>query len=468
MHRAVGPQPLRGAEHASTSGRPHYPASSACRLRGRESARWAQLESQAVAAFAAATTHSCSHRVSSTRIRGPQRLRSVEDEASAVACVEEGWCNDDIHPHPSPPEDVDPKSLIMSECTVQELASEVQALVRLVQAQQDILYSQKAQIDQLTETLLEQAQRSCTASKPGECSQRHLSPFDSQRVGYGDRRLLGLYDARFHSTHTGATPSDFRVLPSRIILVRHAESEGNVDNLLYTTMPDSQVPLTARGHMQAREAGRVIKSLMEADPGRRDDYRLFFYISPYKRSLQTYEGISSQFSSHHLLGVQEEVQLREQDFGNFQDAEGKQHEKAERLRFGRFFYRFPNGESGADVYDRITLFEDHMVRDINAGRFAGNTALVLVTHGLALRIFLMRWFHWTVDEFLSVYNPANADPLVLERTPSSTQPVPAWRHTKSLYRLTEGSMRSLRGCSPEMCSTDTLPRKSLKVSTRLL
>lgn len=29
-----------------------------------------------------------------------------------------------------------------------------------------------------------------------------------------------------------------------------------------------------------------------------------------------------------------------------QDAEGKQKEKAERLRFGRFFYRFPNGESG--------------------------------------------------------------------------------------------------------------------------
>lgn len=29
-----------------------------------------------------------------------------------------------------------------------------------------------------------------------------------------------------------------------------------------------------------------------------------------------------------------------------QDAEGKQREKAERLRFGRFFYRFPNGESG--------------------------------------------------------------------------------------------------------------------------
>lgn len=42
----------------------------------------------------------------------------------------------------------------------------------------------------------------------------------------------------------------------------------------------------------------------------------------------------------------------------------------------------------------MTIFEDHLVRDINAGRFAGDTSLVLVTHGLALRIFLMRWFHW--------------------------------------------------------------------------
>lgn len=51
------------------------------------------------------------------------------------------------------------------------------------------------------------------------------------------------------------------------------------------------------------------------------------------------------------------MQLREQDFGNFQDPEGKKREKAERLRFGRFFYRFPNGESGADCYDRITGFQ---------------------------------------------------------------------------------------------------------------
>jgi broad specificity phosphatase PhoE len=67
------------------------------------------------------------------------------------------------------------------------------------------------------------------------------------------------------------------------------------------------------------------------------------------------------------------------------------------------------------VFDRITIFEDHLVRDIDAGRFPANTNLVLITHGLTLRIFLSRWFHWTVKELEAVWNPLNSEPIVLER-----------------------------------------------------
>lgn len=59
-----------------------------------------------------------------------------------------------------------------------------------------------------------------------------------------------------------------------------------------------------------------------------------------------------------------------------------------------------------------------------------------------------------------------SQPLVLERLPVSEQT--SWRHTKSLYRLTDESMHALRGCTSDMCSTDHLPRKRTKVSTRLL
>lgn len=46
--------------------------------------------------------------------------------------------------------------------------------------------------------------------------------------------------------------------------------------------------------------------------------------------------------------------LRLSMIGNFQDREKMRYEKAIRMLYGRFFYRFPNGESAADVYDRIT------------------------------------------------------------------------------------------------------------------
>ena len=40
--------------------------------------------------------------------------------------------------------------------------------------------------------------------------------------------------------------------------------------------------------------------------------------------------------------------------GNFQDREKMRVEKKLRNLYGRFFFRFPDGESAADVYDRIT------------------------------------------------------------------------------------------------------------------
>lgn len=54
------------------------------------------------------------------------------------------------------------------------------------------------------------------------------------------------------------------------------------------------------------------------------------------------------------------------------------HQRAtqERNRFGRFWFRFPDGgESTADVYDRVSIFVDGLVRDIRA--VSGLTGLEL-------------------------------------------------------------------------------------------
>jgi len=67
--------------------------------------------------------------------------------------------------------------------------------------------------------------------------------------------------------------------------------------------------------------------------------------------------------------------------------------------------------AGLDVYSRISSFIGTLRRD-----HVGPTHdIVIVTHGLALRLFLMRWFQWTVEQFESTYNPPNGGLAVMVR-----------------------------------------------------
>ncbi|MET9943273.1 SAM-dependent methyltransferase, partial [Streptomyces halstedii] len=39
--------------------------------------------------------------------------------------------------------------------------------------------------------------------------------------------------------------------------------------------------------------------------------------------------------------------------------------------------------------------------------------VLLITHGLTMRLFCMRWFHWSVAEFESLSNPGNGEARTL-------------------------------------------------------
>ncbi|XP_040368114.1 phosphoglycerate mutase-like protein AT74H isoform X4 [Rosa chinensis] len=207
--------------------------------------------------------------------------------------------------------------------------------------------------------------------------------------------------------------------PRRIILVRHGQSEGNVDEGVYTRVSDPKIGLTEKGVVDAEKCGRRIREMIEEDQVH--NWKVYFYVSPYKRAVDTLKGLGKSFERSRIVGMREEPRLREQDFGNFQDREKMRVEKAIRMRYGRFFYRFPNGESAADVYDRITGFRETLKSDIDVGRFQPpgqrnpNINLVIVSHGLTLRVFLMRWYKWTVEQFERLNNFSNGSMVVMER-----------------------------------------------------
>jgi broad specificity phosphatase PhoE len=146
----------------------------------------------------------------------------------------------------------------------------------------------------------------------------------------------------------------------RIILVRHGESEGNIDPSIYETVPDCNLRLTKRGEEQALEAGKKLAELL------RDDLACC-YVSPYIRTQQT---LATMLNAAHVnpenIVIRLDPRLREQDFGNLQRQHMMAGYKEERLKVGTFWYRFPEGgESGADVYDRVSLFMETLFRELN-------------------------------------------------------------------------------------------------------
>lgn len=106
--------------------------------------------------------------------------------------------------------------------------------------------------------------------------------------------------------------------------------------------------------------------------------------------------------------------MREQDFGNFQSTT-EEMEKIweERAHYGHFFFRIPHGESAADVYDRISSFNESLFRQFQNPDFPN--ILVLVTHGIWARVFLMKWFRWTYEEFETLRNIPHCHFLIMKR-----------------------------------------------------
>ncbi|TMX00137.1 phosphoglycerate mutase-like protein AT74H [Solanum pennellii] len=240
---------------------------------------------------------------------------------------------------------------------------------------------------------------------------------DNGHAQIPDEQQHHCHCCQFHSQNQHKPVAVPKCLPKRIILVRHGESEGNKDDAMYTITPDYRIPLTPKGIDQAKEAGSRIFDIV-SDNGSEDNWKVYFYVSPYVRARSTLREIGRAFSRRRVLGVREECRIREQDFGNFQVADRMKVIKETRERFGRFFYRFPEGESAADVYDRVSSFLESLWRDIDMNRLHhdpnDDLNLVIISHGLASRVFLMKWFKWTVEQFEYLNNLGNCGFRVLQ------------------------------------------------------
>jgi broad specificity phosphatase PhoE len=191
--------------------------------------------------------------------------------------------------------------------------------------------------------------------------------------------------------------------PNRIILVRHGESVGNKDWTNFKHTPDYRLELTDLGVDQATNAGKEIAAIIGTES-------VYAYVSPYLRTRRTFDQIKTIIGNNIRRSI-EDPRIREQDWGHLKSIDEGEKISSERNSFGTFFYRIPSGESGADVFDRISTFLETLHRDFSKNSYPDNC--LIVTHGLTLRLFLMRWFHWSYEEFEQLVNPGNCKVVVM-------------------------------------------------------
>jgi broad specificity phosphatase PhoE len=192
--------------------------------------------------------------------------------------------------------------------------------------------------------------------------------------------------------------------PKRIIIGRHAESIGNADQTKYNEMPHYKLPLTLKGEKQAYQAGQELAEII-------GNGSIQCYCSPLVRTRDTWKIMQTQLLNSKISTL-EDPRLRTQEWGPPISMEANEILVKERILYGMYFYHIPGGEFCAHVHDRVLGFVETMYRHFERDNFAEN--VVIVSHGMTLRLVLMSLLDWTYNEFEQYANTNNCELIILE------------------------------------------------------
>jgi probable phosphoglycerate mutase len=168
-------------------------------------------------------------------------------------------------------------------------------------------------------------------------------------------------------------------MSGRLILVRHGQSDGNVERRLDTRPPGAE--LTELGREQARNFARSRRDL----PG-------LLLHSVARRAAQTAVEISSEFSGAPEFSIAptevdgiHEVQAGDLENRSDDDAIAEFNTVYQRWYEGELGVTMPGGESGRDVLDRyLPVLADLRLRYLDDDDWAQD--ILVISHGAAIRL----------------------------------------------------------------------------------
>ena len=171
------------------------------------------------------------------------------------------------------------------------------------------------------------------------------------------------------------TPRIFNPSPRTIIMVRHGETEGNLDD---KAQGHFDAHLTERGRLQAQAVAKRLSDV-KLDAA---------YSSDLRRAMDTAQSI---INNRPGLEIQPRPQLREYNFGHYEDllwdAIGDEvpelYQRWKNLD-SRAGIEFPGGESMGAAWQRVGDFASEMLKK----HHRGNETILVVGHGGSLQALL--------------------------------------------------------------------------------
>lgn len=202
----------------------------------------------------------------------------------------------------------------------------------------------------------------------------------------------------------------------KIFLIRHGESMQNTGENKKLMLPDHKIWLTEAGKEQAEKCGEFLENYCKENAIDLSNSTMF--LSPYDRARETAKIINEHL---HISDVKEDVMLIEHQYGLFDNVDDGDYE----IKFpnegayynryynneGKFYAKFPQGESPLDVTIRARIFMETLFRDVNEGK----ENFFIVSHGTTIRAFLLSYFHYSPEWFAKEPNMINCSIRLIDK-----------------------------------------------------